>query len=96
MATITFSGPTVENPSVQVTKTVTLPDATFVQLQQAICLLSGYVSGSMADFVVQKAVANWQATALSYAKSKAEADALAGVVSAVAAVQTGFAQVVIS
>lgn len=96
MATITFNGPTVEDANVVVTKVVTIPDATFISLQQAICILGGYVSGSKADFVVQKAVDNWHAAAVSYARSKAEADAAAGIATAVAAIQTGFGQVIIS
>ncbi len=109
MATITFTGPSIDNPAVQASKIVSVPDGIFGATIEAMCALNGYspdmVDGDgapigAAQFTVLKTIEYWKTIALSYAGAKidtaaAEASA-AEKVAAVSAIDSGFNQITIA
>lgn len=110
MATITFTGPSVEDPSVQASKVITLPDAVMAATMQAICALNGYTPTipdpdnpgqsienpvGPAQFAVQKSVEHWRAQALTYAQKQAQDDIAAALASKLGPIQAGFAAVTV-
>jgi len=94
MATITFTGPSIDNPGQQASKIITLPDSLMTLVLGAICQHHGYdpetAGVGPAEFAVRKSIEQWRSIALQYAQAQAQSAVEAALAAAIGPVQAGF------